>query len=324
MQSFEMVGDQAINESFYENAAYNVVNPEPESYYDWAKKSISSLLPSGQNTTLKSLQGIRAQLPRGVSYSGGGTEELSQLLQDAAEMHFITCSAKFKPMLTDLGKHNGVKVQCCSSDLDWGSPVRCAQMMFANCARPQDLRWFDNDQRKKNSPLGIHNFAYEALTVHNMFSGTTYNLTKTFKCLRELNQTYQAKPDLSVVIFEHGEVNLDTIVSEGLKESAKSVDSFPDSESQVQVTASESSIKIWPREVLVIVTHSIQEKEKWDADDKNQLKSFMRLKSFVGLVASENNQTYFNCGFIESLNSADKQRNQLIYLDPREVMTGEQ
>ena len=70
-----------------------------------------------------------------------------------------------------------------------------------------------------------------------------------------------------------------------------------------------SSIEIWPREVLAIVTLELKVKE-WDAHDKNQIKSFMRLKSFVGLVASENNQSYFSIGFIESLNPADKpQRN---------------
>ena len=45
LQSYEVVGDSSISESFYDNNAYNVVNPEPEGFVDWAKRSISSLLP---------------------------------------------------------------------------------------------------------------------------------------------------------------------------------------------------------------------------------------------------------------------------------------
>jgi uncharacterized metal-binding protein YceD (DUF177 family) len=44
--------------------------------------------------------------------------------------------------------------------------------------------------------------------VHNMFPGTAYNLTNTFRCLSELNQIHKAKPDLEVVVFEHGEIDL--------------------------------------------------------------------------------------------------------------------
>lgn len=183
IDQFEQIDfTKSVNEEFYNKYRGEwSLDPENAQVLPNSQTTQSSWFPgslwSSQAKQLEDLQGQRVYYLHGFST---GTWEA--FLEDFQKQHYFTEQKKFKPVLLECDTWQSKPVPHLTTDQQWGSLLRCCQMMVANSIPPSsdiptdDLvtNMFNDDLRWNEAPFGIQNIVEVGMKQFAVMPGESY------------------------------------------------------------------------------------------------------------------------------------------------------